>query len=188
MALFAACVPQGSTAPPATEGALECALTHDLATASNPSRTSSGAAPCYVEQYVDPSSTSRTDQRLTAASPPTVRQARELPRYVEAATYHVQALIAREIRARKNMEVCFTVALHRNEQCRTSAAQFGLLHAAWKPSPPAARWFLGSDHSPSSEGDSLSPPLATFNGEAANLAVWWWRPVLLVRMTQAATT
>jgi hypothetical protein len=54
----------------------------------------------------------------------------------------------------------------------------------WKPSPPAARWFLGNHHSPSSEGDPLSPPLATFNGEAANLAVWWWHPVVLVRMTQ----
>jgi hypothetical protein len=86
------------------------------------------------------------------------------------------------------MEECFTVALHRNEQCRTTAAQFGLLHAAWKPGPPVARWFLDSDHSPSSEGDPLSPPPATFNGEAANLAVQWWRPVVLVRMTQAATT
>jgi hypothetical protein len=73
MALFAAYAPQGSTAPPATEGALECALTHTLTTASNPSRTSSGVAPCYVEQYANPSSTSRTDQRLTVASPPTVR-------------------------------------------------------------------------------------------------------------------
>jgi hypothetical protein len=55
----------------------------------------------------------------------------------------------REIRERKIMEACFTMALHRNEQPRTGVVQFGLQHAVKEPSPPIDEHARGTSQTPS---------------------------------------
>jgi hypothetical protein len=54
-----------------------------------------------------------------------------------------------EIRERKIMEACFTMALHRNEQPRTGVVQFGLQHAVKEPSPPVDEHARGTSQMPS---------------------------------------